>query len=132
MRYLLAVPTVLILLLLVVLPAPGRPGAFPQQDTTDPLQGDEVHQPTLPSTNPKRLPDEDPTIRMQKEMAKKANLERQLHLKTDTDKLFKLATELKDQVDKSNQNILSLDVIKKAEEIEKLAHSVKEKMRGEN
>ncbi len=69
---------------------------------------------------------------MQKELEKRANLDRQLHLKTDTDKLFKLATELKDQVDKSNQNILSLDVIKKAEEIEKLAHSVKEKMRGEN
>ena len=69
---------------------------------------------------------------MQKEFEKRANLERHLHLKTDTDKLFKLATELKDQVDKSNQNILSLDVIKKAEEIEKLAHSVKEKMRGEN
>jgi len=68
---------------------------------------------------------------MQKEMAKKAT-GTAASLKTDTDKLFKLATELKDQVDKSNQNILSLDVIKKAEEIEKLAHSVKEKMRGEN
>ena len=132
MRYLLPVPAVLILLSLVALPALGRPGTFPQQDTTDTVQGDEVHQPSRPSANPKHLPDEDPTVRMQKEFEKRANLERHLHLKTDTDKLFKLATELKDQVDKSNQNILSLDVIKKAEEIEKLAHSVKEKMRGEN
>jgi hypothetical protein len=29
-------------------------------------------------------------------------------------------------------NVLSLDVLKKAEEIEKLAHSVKEKMEGPN
>jgi hypothetical protein len=35
-------------------------------------------------------------------------------------------------VDKSNENVLSLDVLKKAEEIEKLAHSVKIKMRGSN
>ena len=86
----------------------------------------------MPPGTLKNGPDEEPFVRMQKELEKKANLERQLHLKTDTDKLFKLATELKDQVDKSNRNILSLDVIKKADEIEKLAHSVKEKMRGEN
>ena len=38
----------------------------------------------------------------------------------------------KDYVDKSNENVLSLDVVKKAEEIEKLAHSVKDKMKGPN
>ncbi len=132
MRYIHTLPSILVLLLTMVLPSPVRPEALPQQESADPLQGGDVRQPSLPSTNPKHLPDEDPTVRMQKELEKKANLERQLHLKTDTDKLFKLATELKDQVDKSNQNILSLEVIKKADEIEKLAHSVKEKMRGEN
>ena len=65
-------------------------------------------------------------------MAKKANQERNAALKTDTDKLLKLAVELKNYVDKSNENVLSLDVIKKADEIEKLAHSVKDKMRGPN
>jgi hypothetical protein len=70
--------------------------------------------------------------RLAREMAKKASLERQAALKTDTDKLLKLATELKGYVDKSNENVLSLEVLKKAEEIEKLAHSVKEKMRGPN
>jgi hypothetical protein len=40
--------------------------------------------------------------------------------------------ELKDSVDKSSENVLSLDVVKKAEEIEKLAHSVKDKMKGPN
>jgi len=68
---------------------------------------------------------------MQKKMQKKANEQRQAELKKDTEKLLKLSTELKESVDKSNENILSLDVIKKAEEIEKLAHSVKMKMRGD-
>jgi len=69
---------------------------------------------------------------MKKEMEKKANEERQAELKRDTDRLLKLSTELKAYVDKSNENILSVDVIKKADEIEKLAHSVKIKMRGDN
>jgi hypothetical protein len=67
-----------------------------------------------------------------REMAKKANQERQAALKNDTEKLVKLAGELKQYVDKSNENMLSLDVVKKAEEIEKLAKSVREKMRGAN
>jgi len=65
-------------------------------------------------------------------MEKKANEQRQAELKRDTERLLKLSTELKEYVDKSNENILSLDVIKKAEEIEKLAHSVRTKMRGDN
>ena len=63
---------------------------------------------------------------------KKLNVERQALLKADTDKLLKLSTGPKEYVDKTNENVLSLDVLKKAEEIEKLAKSVKEKMRGPN
>lgn len=70
-----------------------------------------------------------PDIR--KSMEKKANQQRQAELKRDTERLVKLSTELKQYVDKTNENILSLDVIKKADEIEKLARSVKTKMRGE-
>lgn len=81
--------------------------------------------------NPSQAPPEEPDReRIEKEMAKKANEERQAQLKRDSDRLFKLATELKTYVDKSNENTLSLDVVRKAEEIEKLAHSVKEKMKG--
>ena len=69
---------------------------------------------------------------MRRSMAKKANQQRQERLKRDAEKLLKLSTELKEYVDKSNENVLSLDVIKKAEEIEKLAHSVRTKMRGED
>jgi nitric oxide reductase activation protein len=70
--------------------------------------------------------------RIARDMAKKANLERAAALKSDTDKLLKLAVELKAYVDKSNENVLSIDVVKKAEEIEKLARSVKDKMKGPN
>lgn len=86
---------------------------------------------------PNQLPDnqnpsqeDEARSKLEKEMAKKANQERQAALKKDTDKLLKLATELKEYVDKSNENMLSMDVVKKAEEIEKLAHSVKDKMKG--
>jgi hypothetical protein len=67
-----------------------------------------------------------------RDMAKKAAKERAAALKTDTDKLLKLSVELKAYVDKSDENVLSLDVIKKAEEIEKLAKSVRDKMKGPN
>ena len=60
---------------------------------------------------------------------KLANKQRQEQIKKDTEKLFQLASELKDAVGKSNENMLSLDVVKKAEEVEKLAKKVKEQMR---
>ena len=58
------------------------------------------------------------------------NQNRQIALKRDTDKLLELATELKQHVDSTGPNILSVDVVKQAQEIEKLAKSVKEKMKG--
>jgi hypothetical protein len=76
--------------------------------------------------------EEDSRQQIMHEMAKKANVERQTALRTDTDKLFKLATELKTYVEKSNEHVMSVDVIKKADEIEKLARSVKDKMKGPN
>lgn len=67
--------------------------------------------------------------KLEEDLAKRANEQRQANIKKDTEKLFKLAGELKQYVDKTNEGILSIEVVKKAEEIEKLAHSVKEKMR---
>ncbi len=64
-----------------------------------------------------------------RDQAKARNKERQEKLKQDTDKLLQLATELKEYVDKTNENILSIEVIKKTDEIEKLAKSVREKMK---
>jgi hypothetical protein len=88
--------------------------------------------PPKPSLNAPADTDDENAARRARDMAKKANMDRQAQLKADTDRLVKLAGELKDSVDKSTENVLSVEVLKKAEEIEKLAHSVKEKMRGSN
>lgn len=72
------------------------------------------------------------TVKQEREMEKKRNLQRQEEIKRDSEKLLELATELKQYVDKSNENTLSMDVIKKAEEIERLAKNVKQKMKGPN
>lgn len=72
------------------------------------------------------------TAQRKREMQKKQNEQREENLKRDTEKLLELATELKQYVDKTNENTLSMDVIKKAEQIEKLAKSVKERMKGSN
>jgi hypothetical protein len=71
-----------------------------------------------------------PRAKMEGNMAKRANQARQADLKRDTEKLLKLATALKESVDKTTESTLSLDVIKKTEEIEKLARSVKDKMKA--
>lgn len=92
-----------------------HPLTFPQHDSSPPM-----------------LDGDDARDRIAHDMEKKAAKERVAALKTDTDKLLKLSVELKSYVDKSDENVLSLDVIKKAEEIEKLARSVKDKMKGPN
>ena len=88
---------------------PGRKGAQPpdMDSGADPLAGN-----------------------MEAQRAKMRNADRQKQLQQDTEKLLSLATELKEQVGKTDKNILSVDVIKKADEIEKLAKSVRERMKG--
>jgi hypothetical protein len=85
--------------------------------------------PPFPPPN-RPSPEDEARARMQRELAKKANQEREAQLKRDTEQLLKLAKELKQYVDKTNADILSVDVVRKADEIEKLAHSVKEKMKN--
>jgi methionyl-tRNA synthetase len=90
-----------------------------------------VGQQSSPQSPQQRRHEQDEQLStIQKENARRANEQRQLELKRDTDRLLQLTNELKQYVDKTNENILSLEVIKKAEEIERLAKSVKEKMKG--
>jgi hypothetical protein len=110
----------IVFLLLTIFPSLRT---FAQDSTQNPIPP-----PQFPGQAP--TPQDEDRARFEKEQAKKANEERQAQLKRDTDKLLTLATELKQSVDKSNENTLSMDVIKKADEIEKLARSVKEKMKG--
>ena len=75
--------------------------------------------------------DEDAFEKMKRQALKQQNLDRQKSLKKDTDQLLKLATQLKKYVDQTNENILSVEVIRKSEEIEKLARKVREKMKAQ-
>ena len=63
---------------------------------------------------------------------KKALLEqRQKDIKKDIEKLFDLATQLKAEVEKTDATTtLSLAMVRRAEEIEKLARSIKDNARG--
>jgi hypothetical protein len=88
--------------------------------------------PRRPDLNPPITDEDEARARITHDMEKRAAKERVAALKSDTDKLLKLSVELKQYVDKSDENVLSLEVIKKAEEIEKLAKSVKDKMKGPN
>jgi hypothetical protein len=55
----------------------------------------------------------------------------QKQLAEDTAKLLVLANQLKAELDKSNMDTLSLGVIRKAEQVEKLAHKVRDEMKGQ-
>jgi hypothetical protein len=53
--------------------------------------------------------------------------QRRADLLADTEKLYQLTQELKAEVAKSNKDTLSVSVVKKAQEVERLAKSIKER-----
>jgi len=74
--------------------------------------------------------DHDPAHERMKEQAiVSANAARHKRMVEDVNKLLDLSTQLKDDVDKTADDQLSVEVIRKATEVEKLAHDVKERMR---
>jgi len=102
---------------------PGQHAA-PGTPVSDSMPQNEFNQP----------PDANAIMKMHENQAAKqnfeaANIERKKQIAEDSAKLLKLATELKTEVDKTTKDTLSLTVIRKADEIEKLAHGVKEKMK---
>ena len=56
--------------------------------------------------------------------------ERRKRLQSDTARLVVLSAELKEEVDKASKDELSVEVVRKAAELEKLAHDVKERMKN--
>jgi nitric oxide reductase activation protein len=98
-------------------PKQSSPSAMPQSDPQF-VQQERRDEPVIPA---------DIERRMAKERAKN----RYQSIKRDSEKLLELATELKQYVDKSGESVLSMDVVKKCDEIEKLSKSVRAKMKGE-
>jgi hypothetical protein len=103
---------------------PQKPGQNPSpiqnpgQAAPDPL-GDPNSKMNLP-----------PFASQEEKQAKMREEERQKRLVADTDRLLALATQLHADVARTDRHILSIDVVKRADEIEKLAHSVKEREKG--
>ena len=129
MRYAFRTLCLLVILLLAAgagsQSPPASAGASPE-----PTEAASSADPQFP--RPRRPQEEDRfEIERRHRLERERNKQRQAALKKDTDKLLELATQLKEYVDKTNENMLSLDVIKKAEEIEKLSKSVKEKMKAD-
>jgi hypothetical protein len=104
--------------------------------TCGPVLAAPAHEPEVAqATQLPRAAGEDPVEdesrrKFEHDQQKKANEERFQKVKEDTEKLVQLSNELKEYVGKANEHTLSLDVVKKAEEIERLAKSVKDKMRA--
>ncbi len=115
----------------LMLAAAGLPcRAAPLQAASSPINaGAQQSNPNSTALHGQQEPDP-MAHRIEEHMADRRNTERQKMLVEDTDKLLALAQQLKADVDKSDKNMLSIDVVKRAEQIEKLARSVKEKMRG--
>jgi hypothetical protein len=119
-----AMMTLLLLLPLWAISTSAQPQQEPQQNSQTE---------TLPQSQPK--PDEKTTdsasAKPSPNQAMSPEEARQAQFVADSQKLYQLAQELKVEVSKSNKNTLSIAVTKKAEEIEKLAKSMKERMRKE-
>jgi hypothetical protein len=64
------------------------------------------------------------------ERAKAIEDDRRKRLAADVDRLVSLTNELKSDIDKTTKDQLSLEVIKKAQEIEKLAHDVQNRLKN--
>jgi len=87
---------------------PLEPRPSQQDEGPNPKEG-----PSLPNAGKKILEDND------KDMKKKV------------ERLYQLASELKEQVTKTDSSkVLSLDLMKKAEEIERLARDIKNRSKG--
>ena len=86
--------------------------------------------PFPPKQGPLRPGEDDPNLPA-KAASKAALEENQKDIKKNVEKLFDLASQLKDQVEKTDSTTtLSLALVKKAEEIERLARQIKERAKG--
>ncbi|MGA3345017.1 MAG: hypothetical protein ABSC76_09140 [Terracidiphilus sp.] len=102
-----------------------------QQQDTNPAVPDHS---SMHNNQPYVLPDKNEQMQMREQQAKQqsyeaVNAQRKKLMADESALLLKLATDLKNEVDKTDKDTLSLSVIRKAETIEKLAHDVKEKMK---
>jgi hypothetical protein len=102
-----------------------RPPIFPQPPQNPASQGGADRRNTGIPIN-----GEIDTSPMEAQQMRTRNTDRQKKLSADADRLLALAAALKQQVDTPDKNATTVDSARKAEEIEKLAKSVKDRMKG--
>jgi hypothetical protein len=118
------------LLLIAVLAGWTFPAGFTGQGGKPPAAAPHPHPPAPAFSqepapqNPDFPPD---MVKKQKKELLKENFEK---MKSDAGELVELAKSLQADLDKSNENVLSLKVVDRAEKIEKLAKKIKEIARG--
>jgi hypothetical protein len=87
-----------------------------------------------PVPGPPKLPRDDKTSEPSEPPANstKSLLEQnQKEIKKEIEKLYDLATQLKEEIEKTDSSaVLSVALVKKAEEVEKLARQIKERAKG--
>ena len=109
----------------------GMPGQMPSGGRSGGNRGAQTPQQPQQPQVPPITGDTGPTdSKLERDQAKLRDVDRQKQIVADTQKLVELANQLNADVQKSTKDTLSLDVIRKADEIEKLAKSVREKMKG--
>jgi hypothetical protein len=110
----------------------GNGGAVKAQKSVDPTQQKNPTSPPvgMPADDVPPVPDNPMSGSMKEQRTKAFNVERHKRLEDDVARLQTLTSELKSEVDKANKDELSLDVMRKAAEIEKLAHEVQNRMKN--
>jgi len=127
-------PRVLVLLLFVLGMCLGAP-LQTAPGVPDAISPPSVDAPPVPTPLRAQMPlppheEEEPAARItrkQKRDLLKQNFEK---MKRDAEELAALAKALQEELDKSNENLLSWQVVNKAEKIEKLAKRIKSTARG--
>jgi hypothetical protein len=82
------------------------------------------------TADPNRILEDSMKLRENQKRMEQLNLQRHKEMTTDTEKLLSLANQLKSETDRNSKDALSVEAIRQAEQIEKLAKSVREKMRA--
>ena len=105
--------------------ATGTPGSqVPDASHSDPS----VLAPQLPVD---KVPKSDAEVTAEHRLEKERQKQRWQDIKKRSEQLLEVATELKQYVDKSGENVMSIEVIKKAEQMEKLSKDLQRKMKGD-
>jgi uncharacterized iron-regulated membrane protein len=130
LRRLIRTPGILFVAVFIACSAPtGRAQAQAQSPATpgQTVPSQAAPNPAVPAVKPK---DATPELSEKQKKQDAQMQERKAQLAADTAKLLELANDLKAEMDKSSKDTLSIGVIKKADQVEKLAHKVREEMKA--